>query len=114
MPHEKNYHSTKLEFPVLKWTVTEHFKQYLPCQSFVVQMDNNPLVYLMSTPTLDATGHQWVVALAQFNFELQYQKGNDNTVADILSQVTTRLDPETVKSILNGCHLRNSALCQSP
>ena len=29
-------------------------------QSFVVQMDNNPLMYIMSTPNLDAMGH-WSV-----------------------------------------------------
>ena len=44
-PHEKNYHSTKLEFLALKWAVTEHFKEYLPYQSFLVRMDNNPLMY---------------------------------------------------------------------
>ena len=27
-PHKENYHSTKLEFPALKWAVTEHFKEY--------------------------------------------------------------------------------------
>ena len=27
--HEKNYHSTKLEFLALKWAVMEHFKEYL-------------------------------------------------------------------------------------
>ena len=27
--HEKNYHSTKLEFLVLNWAITEHFKEYL-------------------------------------------------------------------------------------
>ena len=26
--HEKNYHSTKLEFLALKWAITEHFKEY--------------------------------------------------------------------------------------
>ena len=56
-PHKKNYHSTKLEFLALKWAVTEHFKEYLLYQSFVVQMDNNPLMYIMSTPNLDAMGH---------------------------------------------------------
>ena len=30
----KNYHSTKLEFLVLKWVVMEHFKEYLPYQPF--------------------------------------------------------------------------------
>ena len=100
-PHEKNYHSTKLEFLALKWAVTEHLKEYLPYQSFLVRMDNNPLTYIMLTPNLDAMGHWWVSALAQFNFELEYQKGHDNMVADVLSQVTTQLDLDTVKSILD-------------
>ena len=56
-PHEKNYHSTKLKFLALKWAVTEHFKEYLPYQSFVVWTDNNPFLYIMSTPNLDAIGH---------------------------------------------------------
>ena len=34
--------------------------------------------------------------------QLEYQNGHDNMVADILSQVTTWLDLETVKSILDG------------
>ena len=63
MPHKKNYHSTKLEFLALKWAVTEHFKEFLPYQSFVVWTDNNLLMYIMSTPNLDTTGHQWVGAL---------------------------------------------------
>ena len=55
--HEKNYHSTKLEFLALKWAITEHFKEYLLYQPFLVKTDNNPLTYIMTTPNLDATGH---------------------------------------------------------
>ena len=55
--HEKNYHSTKLEFLTLKWAITEHFKEYLLYQPFLVKSDNNPLTYIMTTPNLDATGH---------------------------------------------------------
>ena len=55
--HEKNYHSTKLEFLALKWAVTEHFKEYLLYQPFLVKTDKNPLTYIMTTPNLDATGH---------------------------------------------------------
>ena len=73
--HEKNYHSTKLEFLVLKWAIMEHFKEYLLYQPFLVQTDNNPLMYIMTTPNLDATDHQWVGALAKLNFQLEYQKG---------------------------------------
>ena len=73
--HEKNYHSTKLEFLALKWAITEHFKEYLLYQPFLVKTDNNPLTYIMSTPNLDAMGHCWVNALAKYDFCLEYQKG---------------------------------------
>ena len=73
--HEKIYHSTNLKFLVLKWAVTEHIKEYLPYQPFLVRTDNNPLTYIMTTPNLNATGHQWVRVLARFNFQLEYQKG---------------------------------------
>ena len=105
MPYKKNYHSTKLKILALKWVVTEHFKEYLPYQSFVVWTDNNPLMYIMSTPNLNTMGHQWISALAWFNVELEYQKGRDNMVVDVLSLVTTWLNPEVVKSILNGVTL---------
>ena len=55
--HEKNYHSTKLEFLALKWVVMEHFKEYFPYQPFLEKTDNNLLTYIMTTPNLDVTGH---------------------------------------------------------
>ena len=100
--HEKNYCSTKLEFLALKWAVVELFKEYLLYQPFIVKIDNNPLMYIMTTPNLDATGHQWVGALAKFNFQLEYRKGQDNAVADMLSQITTCLGPEAMQAILDG------------
>ena len=100
--HEKNYHSTKLEFLALKWAIMEHFKEYLLYQPFLVKTDNNPLTYIMTTPNLDATGHQWVSALAKYDFWLEYEKGQDNAVADALSQVITCLGPEAVQAILDG------------
>ena len=56
----------------------------------------------MSTPNLDATGHHWVSALANYNFWLEYQKGRDNAATDALSRVTTCLEPEAVQAILDG------------
>ena len=100
--HGKNYHSTKLEFLALKWAITEHFKEYLLYQPFLVKTDNNPLTYIMTTPNLDATDHQWVGALAKYNFQLEYQKGQDNAVADMLSQITTHLGLEAMQAVLDG------------
>ena len=106
--HEKNYHSTKLEFLALKWAIMEHFKEYLLYQPFLVKTDNNPLTYIMTTPNLDATGHQWVSALAKYDFWLEYQKGQDIAVVDALSQVTTHLEPEAVQAVLDGATMGTS------
>ena len=101
-PSEKNYHSSKLEFLTLKWSVMEHFKEYLTYSPFVVQTDNNPLTYVLMMPNLDATGHQWVGTLASFQFELEYQKGADNGAADVLSWVSISHSHETIQSLLEG------------
>ena len=74
---EANYHSSKLEFLALKWAVTQQFKEYLMYQPFTVRTDNNPLMYVLMTPNLDATGHRWVSALTGFNFKLEYLRGAD-------------------------------------
>ena len=55
---ENNYHSSKLEFLALKWSVTEHFKEYLAYVPFVLRTNNNPLTYVLTMPNLDATGHR--------------------------------------------------------
>ena len=86
-PSEQNYQSSKLEFLVLKWSVTKHLKEYLAYAPFTVCTDNNPLTYVLTTPNLDATGHHWVGALILYEFNVEYQKGSDNAVADRLSWV---------------------------
>ena len=69
---------------------------------FVVQTDNNPLTYVLTTPNLDATGHRWVRALASFQSELEYQKGADNGAADALSRVPISHSRQIVQSLLEG------------
>ena len=101
-PSEKNYHSSKLEFLALKWSITEHFIEYLAYTLFVVRTDNNPLTYMLTMPNLDATRHRWIGALASFQFMLEYQKGVDNEAADTLSRVPVCHNQETVKSLLEG------------
>ena len=101
-PVGRNYHSSKLEFLALKWSVMEHFKEYLAYAPFVVRTDNNPLMYVLTTPNLDASGHRWVGVLASFEFALEYQKGADNRAADALSQVPISHDHMTVRSLLEG------------
>ena len=98
---EAKYHSSKLEFLALKWAITEQFREYLRYRPFTMLTDNNPLTYILTTPNLDALGHRWVATLASYNMTIRYLKGSDNKVADALSQIETRLDPETVAEFLN-------------
>ena len=101
---EKNYHSLKLEFLALKWAVTKHFREYLQYSSepFLIRTDNNPLTYMMTIPNLDATGHQWVGSLANYNFKIEYLKGWGNSTADVLSRMTEQLGDDNVKCLLDG------------
>ena len=64
--------------------------------------DNNPLTYILMTPNLDALGHRWVTALAGYNITIKYLKGSDNKVADALSSIEARLDPDTITELLNN------------
>ena len=98
---EAKYHSSKLEFLALKWAITEQFREYLQYRPFTVLTDNNPLTYILTTPNLDALGHRWVAALAGYNMTIKYLKGSDNKVADALSRIEARLDPDTVTELLN-------------
>ena len=80
----------------------EHFKEYLAYSPFVVRTDNNPLTYVLMMPNLDATGHQWVGALASFQFELEYQKDADNGAADALIRVPISHSWQIVQFLLEG------------
>ena len=97
---EMRYHSSKLEFLVLRWAITDQFREYRQYAPFKVKTDNNPLTYVMTRPNLDAIGHHWVAALAGYNFTIEYLRGPDNKVADTLSWVEERLDSDSVCQLL--------------
>ena len=86
--------------------MTDQFKEYLRYRPFTMRTDNNPLTYVMTTPNLDVIGHRWVTAMAGYNMTIEYLKGTDNKVADLMSRVPEWLDPETVTILLN--HAQNS------
>ena len=61
---EVNYHSTKLEFLAMKWSI-KHFQTYLLGRRFKVHMDDNPLTYFLTLPNMDATKQRWINELAK-------------------------------------------------
>ena len=86
-PAEKNYHSSKQEFLVTKWAISERFKDYsFYAPFFTVYSDNNPLQYVMTTAKLDVTCLRWVSELAEFKFEIRNKPGKNHHDADDLSR----------------------------
>ena len=98
---EKRYHSSKLEFLALKWSICKRFHKYLYGGKFQVYTDNNPLTYILTTAKLDATGQRWVASLANYDFTIHYRSGKQNVEADALSRIQWQHEDEVqVKAIL--------------
>ena len=79
-----DYSSAKIELMALKWSVCKKFKDYLLGSKFTVFTDNNPLVYV-KTSKLGAAQIHWLSKLALYNFDIVYQTGRSNLIADALS-----------------------------
>ena len=73
------YICTYILFLALKWAATEKFADYLYGSKLRFVTDNNPLIYVLTTAKLDATGHRWIASLANFDFDICYKPGNMNT-----------------------------------
>lgn len=91
--NDKHYSAFKLELLALKWAATEKFRDYLLYSKFTVVSDHNPLRYL-ETANLGAIEQRWVAQLAEFDFEVLYKPGRQNTNADVLSRVPAEQEPE--------------------
>ena len=84
---EVNYHSYKLEFLAMKWSI-EHFQTYLLGHHFKVHPGNNPLTYFLTSPNMDTMKQRWINELVKYDFYLKYQKGKNNTMANAFSRIS--------------------------
>ncbi len=92
--HEFNYATTHKECLAVVWSIDE-FRHYLEGTKFSIRTDHIALKYLMQTKDLNGRLARWSLKLMTYDFEIDYIKGKDNRVADVLSRapvsrVTTR------------------------
>ena len=85
---ESHYPPQNLEFLTLKWAAVKKFHEYLYGSTFDVNMDNNPLTYVLTTAKLDAGSHCWVTSLGNYNFWLHYRAGKANIDEDALLRIS--------------------------
>ena len=79
-----NYSLAKLELLVLKWAVTQKFRDYLLGSQLTAYTDNNPLAYMMDS-MLGAAQIIWLSKLVLFDFDIKYRMGKSNQAAEALS-----------------------------
>lgn len=59
-------------------------KDYLEGYHFTVLTDHQSLQWLQRIEAPTGRLGRWVIALQQYDFEIRYRRGNQNTVADAL------------------------------
>ena len=84
---EEKYHSSKLEFLVLKWAICDHFRNHLfytPLCLYKLQPFD---IYIKTSSEVNATVQRWINKLSNFNFSIHYhyKTGAQNVVAVALS-----------------------------
>ena len=85
---EENYATTEKELLAITWAV-KHFRPYLYGRKFKLLTNHQPVTYSMSNTNESIIRGR--LALDEFDYELIYKPGKQNTVADALS----RIKPET-------------------
>ena len=72
--------------------------EYFNGNTFDVYMDNNPLIYVLTTVKLDAMGHRWIAGLANYNFHIHNKSRKGNVEADALSSIDWEKGDETIQA----------------
>lgn len=82
---ERNYATHDLELASIIHML-KMWRHYLFSRRFVLLSDHTGLRYLFGQPNLNSRKSRWLVTLREFDFEIRYNKGKENRVADALSK----------------------------
>ena len=83
---ERNYAPPEGECLAVVWAVKK-FRHYLHGRPFQILTDHHALKWLQEARFSNSKLERWGLALQGNDYEIDYQKGPDNVVADCLSRV---------------------------
>ncbi|KAL1919204.1 uncharacterized protein VTP21DRAFT_2586 [Calcarisporiella thermophila] len=84
-PAERNYTTHEKELLAIVEALRE-WRVYLHGKHFKIYTDHAPLRYLNTQPTLTGRQARWMQTLESYDYEIIYQPGKSNVVADALSR----------------------------
>jgi len=84
---KSNKSTTEQELTAIHWAIT-HFRPHIYARHFTVKTDHRPLTYLFSMIYPSSKLTRIRLELEEYNFTVDYQKGEDNYVADAFSRIT--------------------------
>jgi hypothetical protein len=72
------------------------WRHYFLGNQLIIRIDQSSLKYLATQWLLEGIQHKLMLKLLEFDFQMQYKKGTDNTAADALSR---KYQPDTTPTI---------------
>jgi len=96
--HEKNYPTHDLELAAVVF-VLKIWRHYLYGSKFEVYNNHKSLKYLFDQKELNMRQRRWLEFLKDYNFQLSYNPGKANVVADALSRKSLHMFALMVKEL---------------
>jgi len=96
--HELNYPTHDLELAAMVFAL-KRWRHYLYGARFEVFSEHKSLKYLFDKKELNKRQRRWMEFLKDYDFELQYNPGKANVVADALSKKSIHASMMMVKEL---------------
>jgi hypothetical protein len=83
---DTNYPTVEKELLAIVWGC-KYFRQYLYSRTFTIVTDHRPLTWIFSVKNPSSRLLRWRLKLEEYEYEVVYKKGSNNTNADTLSRI---------------------------
>ena len=93
---EKSYCTTDKEMAAIAWSL-RHFRDIILGYKITVFTDHCPLTYMINSPTKDPFGKRarYFLTLSEYDLDVKYIKGSQNTPPDALSRAPLQIKNTT-------------------
>lgn len=99
-PAESRYSTIERELLAIVWAC-KHFRPYLYGRKFTLYSDHKPLEWLFNIRDPGSRLVRWRLKLAEYDYEIKYKAGKNNTNADALSRAPINIITPCTRRIID-------------